>query len=426
MRRAALALAAALGITVIALALPSSAATVPTPPSSCSATVVSGGVTLAWTAPSSDGGSPLKWYALKVKGSATVLHTTDGTQTSYLWTGAYQPTDTFQVRAVNSVGFSTWCEATLGTAPAPSPTPTPTPTPASPFLAYTPGAYFRSAPGPVDQAATTAMRNFLTTFPAQKGTAYPLLKGVGGNAWGMVYAEGHASDPVWKLTGAVPAAVSTLATTGFHAPAWLGDVLTGTSDSPFVVIDRATGISVWGAKASKGAGNTINVGAAGYFDDTSNGLDKRRPESDSTVNFRSRGAIPDAMVVRKDLVDYAIANHTDLGHVLHLFWVETNSAAGVKFPMVGAESGQSGWGAEGQRVAIDPNLNLDTRNCSPVAKVIALTLQRHGAYIGDNAGSGTSIKLEQETPTHPVWGPSVTADELAGCVTWADFVATTS
>jgi len=104
------------------------------------------------------------------------------------------------------------------------------------------------------------MRSFMATFADQKGTPYPLLNGVGGNKWGMVYAEGSASDPIWTLTGGLPTAVAShLSALGFHAPAYFGDMLTGTSDSPFVVLDRASGITVWGAGASKGVGNTIHV-----------------------------------------------------------------------------------------------------------------------------------------------------------------------
>jgi hypothetical protein len=268
------------------------------------------------------------------------------------------------------------------------------------------------------------MRAFLKANPEQTDP-HPVLNGVGGNQWGMVYREGSATDPVWKLTGAVPTQVAFLSTTGFHAPADLADSITGTSDSPIVVMDRGTGMTVWAAKVAKGAGNTLTVGAAGAFMHDSNGLDRRRPEADSTINFRSRGAIPDAMVIRKDRLDWAVENNTDLGHVLHVFFVETNTAAGVKFPMVSQENGKTGWGAEGQRIAIDPAVDLTTRGLSPYGLAIARTLQRHGAYLGDNSGSGTALKLEQDQPAHRVWGDSISQHELAG-ITWADFVATTS
>jgi hypothetical protein len=333
---------------------------------------------------------------------------------------------------------------TVGGAPATTPTPTPSPagptsttTPTAtptvsapaggPFLPYAAGSYFYSEPsdyGTIDPTLTSQMRSFMATYADQKATPYPLLNGVGGNEWGMVYAEGSASDPMWTLTGTLPTTVANhLSAVGFHAPAYLGEMLTGTSDSPFVVLDRASGITIWGAGASKGAGNTIHVTAAGFFDHASNGLDTRRPESNSTENFRSRGVIPDSMVIRKDRLDWAVANNTDLGHVLEIFWPETDSSLGYRLPMVGAESSKAGWGAEGQRIGIDPSINLAARDCTPYARAIALTLQRHGAYIGDNAGSAAAFKMQQDTSAHPVWGASVTQHELSGCVSWTDFVA---
>lgn len=294
---------------------------------------------------------------------------------------------------------------------------------AAPFVAYTPGSYFRTPLGAtkVDTAATRSFRTFMKTHPDQAGTTYPVLRGAGGNKWGMVYAEGTASDPVWRLTGSVPSAVSVLTTRGFRAPEWLGSMLTGTSDSPFVVIDRATGWSVWGAKAKVVGDHLISVGSAGYYEHASNGLHRKNPRSDSTVNFRSRGAIPDAMVIRRDLVDRAAATGGDLGHVLHLFFVETSTAAGFRHPMVGTESGKYGWGAEGQRIAIDPSVDLTRRGLSAEALVIARTLQRYGAYIGDNSGGATALKLEQESAARPVWRGRLGADSLRG-LTWDDFV----
>jgi hypothetical protein len=153
----------------------------------------------------------------------------------------------------------------------------------------------------------------------------------------------------------------------------------------------------------------------------SNGLDRRNPKSNNTLNFRSRGAIPDAMVIRRDLVDAGIAAGTGLGHVLHMFLVETNSAAGFCHPMVGTESGKYGWGAEGQRLAIASDVNLTKRGLSPAALVIARTLQQHGAYIGDNAGGGSTLKAEQATSERDVWNGLLNQASLKG-ITWNDFV----
>jgi hypothetical protein len=311
-------------------------------------------------------------------------------------------------------------DGTATTPPAPPP-----PAPGSPFLPYTAGSYFRTpAPAAVDIAATTSFRAFMKSDPDQAGTPYPLIRGVAGNSWGTTYAEGTAADPVWRLTGSVPSEVGILATKGFHAPAWFGQMLSGTGDSPFVVVDRAHGWSVWGSRSKVVGDHLVHVASAGLFEHASNGLDKRNPLSNSTLNFRSRGAIPDAMVIRRDLVDWGVAHGTDLGHVLHLFMVETDSSAGHRHPMVGSEAGNSGWGAEGQRIAIDPSVDLTTRGLSPEALVIARTLQRFGAYIGDNAGGPTSLKAEQENSVRDVWGGRLKADSLHG-ITWDDFVVLT-
>ena len=291
------------------------------------------------------------------------------------------------------------------------------------FRAYGNDSFFRSkvAGAPIDADRTTAFRSFMRSHPDQKGTAYPVIRGVGGNTWGTAYAMGRSADPVWKLTGSVPPEVSWLETTGFHAPEYLGSMLTGTSDSPLVVIDRVSGQSIWAAKTKLAGSNLISVGAAGAFDHASNGLDKRNPRSNSESNFRSRGAIPDAMVIRKDLVDWGIDHNSDLGHVLHMFLVETKTADGFCHPMVGTESGKNGFGAEGERIALRADLDLASRDLSPTGRVIASTLQNYGAYFGDNSGSTTALKAEQTSSTRDVWGSTLKVDTLRS-LTWDDFV----
>jgi len=293
----------------------------------------------------------------------------------------------------------------------------------APFLPYTTGSYFRTpvAGLSTDPARTAAFRTFMKTHPDQKRYLYPRINGTGTNHWGTAYAMGTATDPIWKLTGTVSSYCQVLATTGFHAPSWLGSVLTGTTDSPFCVVDIASGFTVFGTKASVVSPGKITVQSAGITYHSSNGLHRNNPLSNDKRNFTSRGRISDAMVIRSDLVDYGIANSTDLGHVLHLFLVETRSSDGFRHPMVACESGKYGFGAEGERIAIDPAVNLTTRGLSPAGLVIARTLQRYGCYIGDNAGKQSTLKAEQETPAHPVWNGRLTQDSLAG-LRWDDFI----
>jgi hypothetical protein len=302
-----------------------------------------------------------------------------------------------------------------------------------PFLPYTTDAYFRTSVAStgtsralvsgvaVDTSRTAAFREFMRTQPDQRSYAYPRIAGTGSNRWGTAYAKGTASDPIWKLTGSMAPYCSTLATTGFHAPDWLASVLTGTSDSPFCVVDLGSGFTVFGTKASVVAPRTISVSSAGITYHSSNGLHRKDPLSNDPRNFTSRGRISDAMVIRSDLVAYGIANNTDLGHVLHLFLCETNSSDGYRHPMVACEGGKYGFGAEGERIAIDPSVDLTTRGLSPAGLVIARTLQRYGCYFGDNAGRQSMLKAEQETSTHPVWNGRLTQDSLAG-LRWDDFI----
>lgn len=294
-----------------------------------------------------------------------------------------------------------------------------------PFVAYNVDSFFRKpvpAGAPIDSASAQGIA-FVKSHPDQAGFPYPVINGLAGNLWGTVYFEGKCTDPVWKLTGTVPSKVAFLASEGFHAPAQLGDTFTGTSDSPFVVMDTCgnpsmpKGLTVWAANAAKGSGTTISVSAAGAFQHDSNGLDYRNPKSSSTKNMRSRGAIPDAMVIRKDRLEHAIANNTGLGHVLHMFWVETRTADGFVHPMVGDENDKLGWGAEGIRIRIKPSVDLTKRNLSPGGLAVARTLQTHGAYLGDNSGSASSLKAEQD---YGQWGSRLTRDALRG-LTWDDF-----
>lgn len=293
-----------------------------------------------------------------------------------------------------------------------------------PFVAYSTDSYFKSRVNfmAADPARTTAFRSFMLSHPDQRAYAYPRVNGTEAtNAWGTAYAMGSSIDPIWTLTGSVPTACASLRTVGFHAPTWLGDVLTDTTDSPFCVIDRGFGFTVFGTKAAVVGPRTISVSSAGMTYHSSNGLHRKNPLSNDSRNSTSRGRISDAMVIRKDLVNYGVANNADLGHVLHMFLVETRTTDGFRSPMVGAEGGKVGFGAEGERIAIAPSVDLTTRGLSAEALVVARTLQNFGCYFGDNAGKESCLKAEQESNNRPVWGGRLGKDSLRR-LTWDDFV----
>lgn len=291
-----------------------------------------------------------------------------------------------------------------------------------PFLPYTSGSYFRSRilGAPIHAGRTEEFRAFMASHPEQV-YPYPRINGVEGNAWGTAYAMGGPRMPVWRLVGEHNPKADVLFTRGFHAPEWLGDMLTGTNDSPLCVVDRASGFTMFCANAEVVGPRTIQATAGAVTYHSSNGLDHRNPLSDDERNFTSRGRISDAMVIRKDLVRHAVRTGSDLGHVLHLFLVETDTSAGFCHPMVGEEGGKAGFGAEGERLAIDPSVDLDARGLSPQGLVIARTLQRYGCYIGDNSGSSSALKAQQENATRPLWRGTLRRDSLRG-ITWDDFV----
>jgi hypothetical protein len=295
-----------------------------------------------------------------------------------------------------------------------------------PFIAYSADSLFRKPLPAVTPVSSTSAQG-VAFAKANDPSPYLKIRGAHGVGWGIAYAMADCSDPVYRIGsgGTVPASQQHLRDVGFHAPASVWQNIPPNGDAPFLVIDtcgtsaRPAGLSVWGANASV-SGQTVSVSAAGSFSHDSNGLDRRNRASNSQLNERSRGVIPDSMAIRVDLLDRAIRNGTGLGHVLEVFWMETDSAAGALSPMVGAENGKAGYGAEGERLRIKPGIDLASRpGCSPttnpVGLAIARTLQQNGAYLGDNSGSGSGIKTEQNANY-----PGLTADSLHGCMTWDD------
>jgi len=289
-------------------------------------------------------------------------------------------------------------------------------------LLYSADSFFRSrvTNAPVDAARTASFRAFMASNPDQAGITWPKINM--NPDWAMSYHVGTATDPVWRLAGGNTSDphLAILRTQGFHMADSVADTFpTGAQDRPGVMVDMVFGYTAQFADAVPNkATRTITVSSAGIMWHGSNGLDGRNPASNDKRNFTSRGRIPDAMVIRRDLLDQAIAKGTGLGHVLHLFFVETNSADGVASPMTGAENGQSGWGAEGERIRIRPDIDLAARGLTGAALAIARTLQENGAYIGDNSGSSTQIKASQPSV---YTGTNLTTDALKGKISWADF-----
>jgi hypothetical protein len=302
----------------------------------------------------------------------------------------------------------------------------------SPYIAYTTNSFFRSALGsswPIDTTSATG----IAWHKSHEPTPYPKINGVDGNLWGMAFGLGTCSDPIWKFTSTanVPASSAFLKTEGFHAPANWTAKFPQNSDAPIEVIDtcgvpsRPKGFSVWGANVyyDGNSSRTLTTNPAsnsgtivgGSFAHDSNGLDGRTPgHGNDTRNQTSRGNIPDSFAIRDDLLQYGMTggNGGTLGHVLQMFSMETDSNMGFVAPMAGAEGGQAGYGAEGERIALKSTWNPPS-TCTGAPLVVARTLQKYGAYLGNNAGGGSVIKAQQgSTLLH--------RDDLGKCFTWDD------
>lgn len=305
--------------------------------------------------------------------------------------------------------------------------PAPAAAAATPFVPYAADSFFRKKVkgAPIDDAATAAFRSFMRSHPDQRGIGAPKLTGTGSNQWGTTFHLSEPGDPVWKISGGNQQETAILNTQGFHLASSVVDrIPTGSQDRPFLVVDPIFGYSLFCADVVPDrSARTIRVSSAAVFYHSSNGLDGRNPRSNDRRNFNSRGRITDSLVIRGDVLKAAIANGTGLGYVLQMFFVETDSSAGFCSPMVGAESGKSGWGAEGVRIAIRPDLRLVDRGLTGGALVIARTLKQHGCYLGDNSGSSSQLKGEQTSPNYNPWaGTNVDVDCLQGKISWDDFV----
>jgi hypothetical protein len=362
----------------------------------------------------------IKRYVIMVKGQPKPRVRVKPHRRSYDWTGPVVGGSplTFRVRAVNRVGAGPWAEAEVSERPAEVKPPSSTDF----GLPYSAGSYFKSRVenGAVDTARTTQFREFMRTAPDQTGITWPKLNV--NDKWAMSYHVGKASDPIWRLKGGNTSnsRLRLLTTQGFHMADSVADSFpTGDQDRPGVMVDPIFGYTVQFADAVPDRKTrTITVSNAGILWHSSNGLDYRNPKSDDSRNFTSRGRIVDSMVIRRDVLDKAVANDTGLGHVLHLFFVETNTADGFRNPMVGRESGKHGWGAQGERIRLKPTVDLPARGLSGAALAVARTLQQNGAYLGDNSGSSTQIKASQAAA---YTGTNMAPDMFRGKISWDDF-----
>ena len=272
---------------------------------------------------------------------------------------------------------------------------------------------------------TASFKSFMAAHPDQRAVSWPKVNL--SDSWSGLSHIGQASDPVWKIVGGNTsnARLKILSTQGVHlADSVLNENPVGSQDRLLVVYDPIFGyVAQMADTVPNFATHTITVGNAGIMWYSSNCLDYRNPKSDDARNFTSRGRITPSMQVPAPWLQQAIDRGTGVGYPLHLFFVETNTTAGVVHPMTRAESSKVGFGAEGLRIRIDPAVNLATRGLTPGCLALARTLQESGGYLGDNSGSGTQLKVG-----HPSAYPAsmgLSTDCMKSKISWSDFQVVT-
>jgi hypothetical protein len=121
----------------------------------------------------------------------------------------------------------------------------------------------------------------------------------------------------------------------------------------------------------------------------SNGLHGKLHLSDEPRNTGHRGVPPPMYAVRFDEIEW--------GSIDHVLKIAVNAASSDHvFPMVGSDgvSAKPSAPPEGARLRIKPKVDLKKLDLSPPALVIARTLQRYGAVIGDQSGGNVNLKVE--------------------------------
>jgi len=223
--------------------------------------------------------------------------------------------------------------------------------------------------------------------------------------WGMPVYRSHASNPLYRIS-------SSGHTVKVHIPAKARPM--AADDAALVIIDRATHqvVSLEGARYANGKWTTSGLSRYGYgTNGIAGGL-----RGGVKANFGHRG-IPGSVraVTRAEIRRGAIR------HRLEVYWWETASRTpggkSAYFPMTESESGKTGVVPEGAVIRLKRSVNLRALHLSRGARIIARALQKYGAVVGDNSGTGNSLKLQG----HVSWRGILNKDSLKR-IPWRDYV----
>jgi hypothetical protein len=226
--------------------------------------------------------------------------------------------------------------------------------------------------------------------------------------WGMPSYRSGADDPAYVIRPATGPTVK------LHIPAHARPM--PTSDAALTVTDTVSHqvVCLGGAHFDAATHHWTAKTVSRYWS-SSNGI-AQGLRGGTRGNLGHRG-IPGSIqaVTKKEIRRGAIR------HRLEIYWWETAprtpQGREAYFPMTRSETGSVGTVPEGIVIRIRRSVDLSSKHLSPAALTIATALQRYGAVVGDNSGTGNNLKLQANTDWHGVLG----ADSLRS-IPWSDYV----
>lgn len=223
----------------------------------------------------------------------------------------------------------------------------------------------------------------------ESGEGCLTLAGAGDSPWGHPIYWARPGDPVYDVevvNDSRPPELATLRIPESAAPA-------ANNDGSMTIFDRDRGyvVALTNATYDEDSDEWAAQGATVTYLD-SNGLAAATGRSNDPRNRGShRGNNGAVSAVRWDMVEAGV-----IPHVLKIA-SGPEIADRAAFPLVGSDGDYHGTDPAvppaGLRLRIDPSVDLDELGLHPQAQIIAETLQRYGAYIGDSGGV-SALKLE--------------------------------
>jgi len=271
---------------------------------------------------------------------------------------------------------------------------------ARPFLA---GSYWNTPLGraPLDPQSARYIRDAQVISHSQN-----YLQLVLGD-WAIPAYESSNADPIYRINP------SSGPTVRLHIPSRARPM--ATSDAALTVRDVTTHqvVALGGARFDP-TNHRWTARTVSRYWSTSNGIAQGLPGG-TRDNLGHRGIPGSVQAVMRREIRRGVIRHR-----LEVYWWETapQTPTGRKayFPMTLSESGHVGTVPEGIVIRIRRSVDLKLVQLTPAAYTVARALQRYGAVVGDNSGSGNSMKLQANAD----WTGVLTKDSLKS-IPWSDY-----